>query len=511
MEIFSFVYAIIGLGFLVFVHELGHLLLARMGGIGVEAFSLFFGRAIFSFDWKGINWRIGWIPFGGYCKMKGQEDFGEAEVTADPDDFYNRPAWARFIAVLGGPLFNIILGIVMFIGIAYLMPSDIRPNWTIIVPPQYENEMQLKTGDKIIAVDGKKVDSWNDVEKAIQLDGIHKESQLITVERDGKSMDVTYAFDKEKKIRNREMGFTLPQLVFVGNIATDDMVVDKDDKGNEIKKTPPAKDSGMKAGDIILAVDGQLVRNSRELVHRVNSGDSGNLSFTVLQTNLKPGFIVQSIGDKVIKNHDELKGIIFDLADGEKVQIKVKTKEKELVVSAEKKTISISPIVIKNGDKENRIVGINMYERYLPAIFANVTTPDYSILEAASLGLSRAWSMMALSINQFKLLTQLEAETVRENMAGPLKIMAVLKETGSRSTEAYIHLIALLSIFLGIFNLLPIPAVDGGHLVITLFEMVRRKPLSMKVIQRIQLVGVFIVISLAVLVTFNDIYNLIFK
>ncbi len=153
------------------------------------------------------------------------------------------------------------------------------------------------------------------------------------------------------------------------------------------------------------------------------------------------------------------------------------------------------------------LLGIGLGFQLLPGIVEKTYEENYTLPKALDRGMDKALTMITLSVTQFQLLSQLNFETTRQNMAGPVGIIKHLGKSGSRSFREFINLVALLSLFLGIFNLLPIPAVDGGHLVITIYEMIRRKSVSPKIIQKIQMVGVFIIISIAVLVTFNDVYN----
>ncbi len=573
------VFAIPGLAFLVIIHELGHLLMARWSGIGVEAFSLFFGRALYKFQWKGIEWRVGWIPFGGYCKMKGQEDFGEAETKGESDEFYERPAWARFLAVLGGPAFNIIFGIMLFIGITYFDKEVITPNWGIVVSPEYKETLGLKDGDVIQAVDGHKVKSWNQVNEYL-FKGVHLKTQHLTVLRDGKEHKIPYEFDKQKRLR-RQLGFTLPHLVLVSGVEKETLANIKKVEGKKCKvmQKAPAADSNMMKGDYILAVDGTLVqsidglkrlvnqdKNKREreftLLEEMLSDQIGLDSFNkdilsklasgktrdyilkyykkdskayILKKDLtkeektKISDILRSLGYQVgslvsvdgksVNSISDLAYLVGDSPNNSEHKIVLRAKDprskkgfKEINKIAKLKKVKIKPAFSKydpqsNTMKDTMLLGIGLDFRLLPGIVEKTYEENYTLPKALDRGIGKALTMMTLSVTQFQLLSQLNFETTRQNMAGPVGILKHLGKSGSRSFREFINLVALLSLFLGIFNLLPIPAVDGGHLVITIYEMIRRKSVSPRIIQKIQMVGVFIIISIAVLVTFNDIYN----
>ena len=517
-------YAIPGLGFLVLIHELGHLLFARLGGIGVEAFSIFFGRAIYKFKWKGIEWRVGWIPFGGYCKMKGQEDFGEAESKGEPDEFYERPAWSRLMAILAGPVFNIILGLLLFIFITFSVGETVLPNSGVVVSSNYKGKIGLKDGDVIVKVDKKEVKSWNDVKEHL-IDGIHQKTQYLTVNRDGKIIEIPYQFDKNKRIKN-QMGFSLPQYIVVNSVS--DKIVDADKK--IVRKKSPAREAGLRGGDIILSLDDKIIRNNDDLFHLMNQEKTDReRKFTVLSQAYKTKKdgkgreiasleeVMVAIDKKKITKVAELNDIVNQQNKKTLVLtfLNLKT-NKETQRTVEKKDIFIKPVQVmaKNyvtGKVEKRWqVGFAPIPLDYPGIIAGKFDREYGFLESVPRGLEKGWSFMALALNQFKLLAQLSSDSVLENVAGPVGIMKHISDVGSRGFTELLNFLAFLSILLGVFNLLPIPAVDGGHVLLTLYEMIRRKRLSLKVIQRIQIVGVFIILTLAVLVTANDIKNLFF-
>ncbi len=137
-------------------------------------------------------------------------------------------------------------------------------------------------------------------------------------------------------------------------------------------------------------------------------------------------------------------------------------------------------------------------------------TKKYSLLESFPKGFNKAVELMSLAIMQFKFLARLKADTVRENVSGPVGIITLIGKRGNAGIIPYINIIAVISILLGVMNLLPIPAVDGGHIIITLYEMIRRKRVNFKIVQQIQIIGFFVIISLIILLTINDFYKLIF-
>jgi len=153
---------------IVFFHELGHLITGRLAGIGVEVFSINMGRPIFKFTWRGVKYQIGWIPLGGYCKFKGQSDFGAQETTSDPDDFYKRPPWARTIAAFGGPFFSYLWGLAIFSAFFFFQGETISLNRQVSVPLENQAYTELRNGDIILSIEGNEIFNWNAIDKEIR-------------------------------------------------------------------------------------------------------------------------------------------------------------------------------------------------------------------------------------------------------------------------------------------------------------------------------------------------------
>jgi len=322
------------------------------------------------------------------------------------------------------------------------------------------------------------------------------------------------------------MGFSLPQYIVVKAVTDKIMNIDK----KVVRKISPAREAGLQGGDIILSLDDKVIRNNDDLFHFMNQEKTDReRKFTVLSQAYKTNKdskgmdvisldeILVAINKKKITKVAELNDIILQQNKKtiELTFLNLKT-NKETQRTVEKKDIFIKPVRVKDknydtGKIEDRWkVGFIPGALDYPGIIAGKFDREYGFLESIPRGLEKGWSFMALALNQFKLLTQLSSDTVLENVAGPVGIMKHISDVGSRGFTELLNFLAFLSILLGVFNLLPIPAVDGGHVIITLYEMIRRKRLSLKVIQRIQIVGVFIILTLAVLVTANDIKNLFF-
>jgi regulator of sigma E protease len=177
MDIVGILEAILVLGVLVFVHELGHFLMAKINGIGVDAFSIGFGKEIFGFTIGETRYRISWIPLGGYCQLRGEESKDRSEsAKKDPRAMYNRPPLARLLAVLGGPvsnyLFAVLVMTVLFLG---GFKETFIPSYVAVVPSNADGSQTpawiagLRSGDRIISIDGQKVEYFSDIPELVAL------------------------------------------------------------------------------------------------------------------------------------------------------------------------------------------------------------------------------------------------------------------------------------------------------------------------------------------------------
>ncbi len=186
---------ILGLSILVILHELGHFIAARAFGIKVEKFILFFdawGFSLFKFNYKGVEYGIGWLPLGGYVKIAGMIDESmDTEQMAGPPqpwEFRSKPAWQRLIVMLGGVIVNVLLGIIIFWVLTMRMGETYIPMQNVkhgIVPGIIGKKMGLQAGDNITAINGKPVVRFNDLVKSVMLD-----HAVLTVERNGKLIEL---------------------------------------------------------------------------------------------------------------------------------------------------------------------------------------------------------------------------------------------------------------------------------------------------------------------------------
>ncbi len=342
--------ALLILSFLIFFHELGHFLIARLMGVKVEVFSIGFGKKLICKNYKGTNYCLSAIPLGGYVQMKGQDDTDPTLKNYDKDSYLSKTPFQKILILLGGPFFNILLAFLIYLGIAITGWQKLAPQVGHIIKDSAAVNI-LKKDDIILKINNYKIKTWDDIKTAVD--------------------------------------------------------------------------------------------NSNPPLHLIIKRDNKLLSLT-----LTP---------KIMKTKD-----IF----GENVK---------------RKLIGISPS-------------------------GKIITIHYPILESFNIALNETIDKSKLIFTGFmKMVTGVVG---LNNVSGPVTIVKVTSDATHYGIVPVLLLMALISVNLGILNLLPIPALDGGHIIFNLYEMIVRKPLNEKVMIQLTLAGWVILGSLMILGFYNDIVRL---
>lgn len=433
---------LLALAALIFVHELGHFLVARKCGVLVEKFSLGFGPKLASFNQGGTEYRISAIPLGGYVKMKG-EDPSEA-LTDDKGSFSAAPVKHRLAIAFAGPLFNILFAVVIYV-VVYLNGVPALGTWVGAVKESSPAiAAGLQTGDKIIEIDGQKVHFWEELQ-----DVVHKNpgKQLeFVVERDNAKV-LNFSVTPVKEQVSNLFG----DKEDVGLIGITPLVRDI----VFIEEGSAADQAGLKVGDQLIAVDNATI-----------------LGWTDLKTAAidKPG---QKLNFRVLRDGEEL----------------------EFTLTPNSKVIQ---------DEEGRNIGIGVLGI---GMSGEMVAEKYGLFGAIQKAFKETWRLtylIAISIKKM-IVGNIPADTI----GGPILIFQIYGEQAKQGFNELIRLTALLSINLGLLNLLPIPILDGGHIFFFIIEIIKGKPVSEKNRERAQQVGLFMLISLMVFAFYNDIMRII--
>jgi len=450
---------LLGLSILVILHELGHFLAARAFGIKVEKFYLFFdawGFKLFSFKVGETEYGVGWLPLGGYVKIAGMIDESmdteQMALPAEPWEFRSKPAWQRLIVMLGGIIVNIIVGIFIFWMVAFKYGDTVIPNDKLvdgISPGIVGKQMGLKPGDKILAVNGQRLVYLNELLSSKVL----LNNTKLTIFRDGKTIDLRVpesVLDSISKYKIKS--FVGPRLV-----------------AKKIDSVPSSKDLQPKPG--FFAKIKALFVKPQEVKVVAPAYEAG----------IKKGDSVLTVNGKSIRFIDDFTNEVSGNA-GKTINVKVLRGNDIL---------EFSPKVSKEGT----------ISLIFPFVKPPLATVNYGFIESFSVGVNKGWTSFADNAKGiWKMVT---GKLSVRNISSPIGIAQVY---GSDfDWENFWTLTGLISMGLALMNLLPIPALDGGHVVFLIIEMIKGKPLGDKFMERAQIVGFVLLLSLMVYAFGNDI------
>ena len=436
---------ILSLSLLIVLHELGHFIPAKLFKTRVEKFYLFFDYK-FSLIKKKVGetvYGIGWIPLGGYVKISGMIDESmdkeQLQQPVQPWEFRAKPAWQRLIIMLGGVFVNFILGIFIYIMLMWAYGEQYLPNESlkdgVWVQDSLASNLGLETGDRILTVDGNKVEKFS----ALTLEFINGSNYEI--ERNGE-------------------------------------VIEKEIPTNFISQL---MDRGKDAGPLLYPrypfTIGQI------------SKDSPNF-----YSQLKVKDIITSINGNKIDYYDEAEAILANYK-GEKVSATVlrgnETKTIDLQVTNEGKIgVVFSTISFKDLEKLG---------------YYTLANKEYSFLESIPTGWNKSWKTLTDYVKQLKKIFN-PSTGAYKGLGGFISIGSIFPDEWS--AQSFWNITAFLSIMLGFMNLLPIPALDGGHVVFTLWEMITGKKPGDKFLEYAQVTGFIILIALLLFANGNDIFRL---
>lgn len=439
---------VVAIGVLVAVHEFGHFWVARRMGVKVLRYSIGFGSKLWSRTSArtGTEYRISAVPLGGYVKMLDER---EVEVSADEQHlaFNRKSVWRRMAIVAAGPGINFVFAILAYWLVFMLGVTGMKPVIDEVPPGTPAAEAGLASGDRVAAVAGEATDNWQALRLAVidrALDG--RQLPLTVVDDDGGRRDVT--LDLAGVSSEPE---TLFEEVGLTPYRPKGVPVIA-----EVLSDSPAARAGMQSGDRVLAVDGESVTGPRALVDWVQAHP------------------------------------------GERVPVRVER-------DGQKRTLSVDLATTRqNGETTGRLgarIGVDAGEWE-----SLRTVRRLGPLAAVPAALNETWSVTSLTVRM--LWRMVLGDVSWRNISGPIQIADYAGKTASVGLEPFLSFLALVSVSLAVLNLLPVPVLDGGHLLYYLIELLRGRPLSEEAQAMGQQVGLVALLLLMSLAFYNDIARL---
>ena len=439
------------LGVLIVVHEFGHYIVARCVGVKVLRFSVGFGRALWSrrIGRDGTEWAIGAFPLGGYVKM-----LDEREGPVAPEElhrsFNRQSVWRRMAIVAAGPVANLILAVVLYWGLFWHGTEELKPVFGTPVAASPAASAGFENGERALKVGGDFVQTWQDMRWVLLRTAVNQDSVEFEV------------INPRQEIAIRRLDVSL------------------------------ARADGWK-GDALDKLGLRFFQsNSPPVVGEITPGSAA------AATDLRPGDVIVAIDQKPIATGADVVGIVR-VSAGKTLSFTVKRADKPL-------EISITPVAEeRDGQKIGRIGALikeGGFERD-----ELMVTVRYGPFSSFGKAVTETWDQSAFSLVMFgKMIT---GEVSWRNISGPVTIADYAGRSAKLGLNYYLKFMALVSISLAVLNLLPIPILDGGHLLYYLVEIVKRGPLSERSMEIGQQIGLALLLMLMVFAFYNDINRLI--
>ncbi len=522
----GFIYTILMIGVLIFIHELGHFIVAKLMNVKVLKFSLGFGSPIFSFRRGETIYQLSWIPFGGYVKMLGENPEEETAPEEAARSFYNQTPFKRLLIVLAGPLMNLFFPFFIYY-LVYAVPSqEISNRIGMVMEGRPAEAAGIRNYDRIVEVDGKKTDYWRELLREIsKRPGRTVEMK---VERDGKIIPLTVNIAAEKEVS--KYGFTqILGRIGVSPYMPASVIYIPDENS-------PAFRSGLRSFDQIKKIDGADAESFFRLEKILNEKKGREVRVEILRGEekkkeeiLMTAMPPQELGIEqaelyIYKVEKDTPAERAGMKAGDKI---VSVNGAKLIYFAE-----LESIFAREPDREHEfgilrgaeLLNLKMKlekqvkkddfkQEYNYFIFGasnnsyftdgDILNRGFSPLDAVDDAFYETIDVIkATAVGVYQLFTgQISFKTV----GGPIMIFGIAGKAAKKGMSIFLNVMALISINLGIINLLPLPVLDGGHIIMSLIEMIMRRPIPVKARVVVNLIGIVMILTLTVLVIFNDI------
>jgi regulator of sigma E protease len=432
----TILYFFLTLGVLVFVHELGHFLAAKLCRMRVDRFSIGFPPRAFGKVIGETDYCVSWIPIGGYVKIAGMvdESFDTEHLNRPPEpwEFRSKPIWQRMFVISAGVIMNILLAIAIFWGINFTNGRTVRETTEVgyVDEGSPAARVGFRAGDVILRMNDEPVTNWDEILTVIYLESMGEDIS-VTMLRDGVETGVVIARGSVPEPTDTAFGLT-PTSTSV--------------RIDQVEPGKPAAELGLEAGDILMSIDGTPIKSNRQVITLIDSRRN-----TPVNAEWQRGSEV-------------LAGVVTPNEEGK--------------------------------------IGVSIAEVYA----GPQTTLSYSVFEAFPIALQQFASVTRGFVQQVWLMIVGESSFTK-NVGGPIKIAQMATQSAELGVTAYLAFMAILSISLAILNMLPIPALDGGHFLFLVIEGLIRREIPVRIKLFVQQAGFALLLAFMAFVIYNDISN----
>ena len=478
----SLIAFIVAIGLLVAVHEYGHFWVARRLGFKVERFSIGFGRPLAR--WRGrapdhTEYWLASLPLGGYVKM-----LDEREGSVPPEDrhraFNNRPPPHRIAVLLAGPGFNFLFAIAAYWLLFVTGVPGIKPYIGQVEPGSIADRAGLQAADVIESINGQSTETWEHATLAI-LDGLLDDAALqLRVRGEGGAMR-----DAELDVRGRISELTAPDALFSGLGIRPGPALPLPPMVGSVVPGGAAERAGLEAGDLVLSIDGMAVATFEEWAAQIRARPGETVELRVERGGRLAATSARGAEAAAGRVGPEPTGALLTL----RVAIPDTDAAGQPVGQIGVASLSTLPPELLPPNWAEFIESLRAEQRY-------------GLLESVPQSIGKTWEMSALTVRMLG--RMVVGDVSMRNISGPIGIAGYAGDSAQAGLSAFLSFLAIVSISLGILNLLPVPILDGGQVVYQAAEWIKGSPVSERVMVLGQQVGIMLLLILMVFVFYND-------